>query len=155
LTKNLPLKLFEAHEKIIMGGILPYRREDVELALDSMTERDSDGRAYGIPQGSTIENTRPKIESQSGKPKGGNVISREADIDGVDSEGINNNDSGGRNTNPFPSALNIQVRGTQETTAKDAEAVITTRAERTPSWTVVRERRRSRKIRGQPLEGVT
>jgi hypothetical protein len=75
LTKNLPLKLFETQEEIIMGGSLPYRREDIELALYSMHERDSDGRLYGIPLGSTIARSGCKIESQSGKAKGGTATS--------------------------------------------------------------------------------
>jgi hypothetical protein len=108
LTKNLPLKLFETHEEFIMGGSLPYRREDVELALDLMTEHDSDGRSYGIPQGSTIAKSDRKIESQSGKAKG-----RKATSDGVnpaDTNGVKKARFDGLNTYPSPLSLNVQFK---------------------------------------------
>jgi hypothetical protein len=140
LTKNLPLKLFETHEQIIMEGSLPYQREDVELALDSMTERNSDGRSYGIPQGSTIEKPRLKIESQSGKAKGGNATS-----DGIDTNGVNQVDTDGlskvksdRLTNyPSPLSLNVQPRGTRDTTSRDGDTFVTTSDNRSSSWTMI------------------
>ena len=48
LTKNQPAQLFVEHEKVLLNGILPYRREDVETALhvernntERRTDRDS------------------------------------------------------------------------------------------------------------------
>ena len=34
LTKNQPAQLFVEHENVLLNGILPYRREDVEETLD-------------------------------------------------------------------------------------------------------------------------
>jgi hypothetical protein len=47
MTKNQSEKLFTEHEQVLMNGILPYRREDVEEALrseESNTERAPDTR---------------------------------------------------------------------------------------------------------------
>jgi hypothetical protein len=156
LMKNLPLKLFETHEQIIMGVSLPYRREDVELALNSMTERDLDGRSYGIPQGSTIGKSGLKIESQSGKAKGGNATSDGVKL--VDTKGVNKVGSDGLTTYPLPLSLNVQPRGTRETTSRDSDTFVTTSDNSSPSWTIVQQKRRTRKVgrvKGLTPQGVT
>ncbi len=48
LTKNQPEKLFNEHDSGIMSGVLPYRREDVEMALESQNGR-TDGASFGLP----------------------------------------------------------------------------------------------------------
>jgi hypothetical protein len=156
LTKNLPLKLFETHERIIMGGSLPYLREDVEPALDSMTERDSDGRSYGIPQGSTIGKSGLKTESQSGKAKGRNATSDGVKL--VDTKGVNKVGSDGLTTYPSPLSLNVQSCGNKETTSKDSDTFVTTSDNSPPSWTIVQQKRKTRKIgrvKGLTPQGVT
>jgi hypothetical protein len=47
-TKNLPQKLFAEHEKVLMYGIMPYRREDVTMAIKSI-ESGSTSITTGIP----------------------------------------------------------------------------------------------------------
>jgi hypothetical protein len=47
MTKNQPLKLFMEHEHVMLDGIMPYRREDVEEAIateETNTERAADRR---------------------------------------------------------------------------------------------------------------
>jgi hypothetical protein len=61
-----------------------------------MTERDSDGQSYGIPQGSTIAKSGPKIDSQSGKAKGGNAMSD--GVKPIDTKGVNKVGSDGLTT---------------------------------------------------------
>jgi hypothetical protein len=68
-----------------------------------MTERDSDGRSYGIPQGSTIAKFGSNIESQPGKAKGGNATSDGVKL--VDTKGVNKVGSGGLTTYPSPLSL--------------------------------------------------
>ena len=34
LTKNQPVQLFVEHENVLLNGMLPYRREDVEETLE-------------------------------------------------------------------------------------------------------------------------
>jgi hypothetical protein len=48
-TKNLPVKTFQRHEKILMYGYMPYRKEAVGLALQSLTSTDTNGATFGIP----------------------------------------------------------------------------------------------------------
>jgi hypothetical protein len=104
-----------------MGGGLPYRREDVELTLDSMSERDSDGRSYGIPQGSTTGKPQAKIESQSGKVK----VATSDDVDGK--VRINNVNSNRLTTYPSRLSLNMQDSDTLVTTStKDSDIFVTT-----------------------------
>jgi hypothetical protein len=126
-----------------------------------MTERNSDGRAYGIPQGSTIEKPRLKIESQSGKAKGGNATSDEVGTNGVnqvDTNGVNKVGSDRLTTYHSPLSLNVQPRGTRDTTSRDGDTFVTTSDNRSPSWPIVQQKRRTRKVgRGKGLtpQGVT
>jgi hypothetical protein len=48
MTKNLPDKLFKEHASVLTEGRLPYRREDVRKAIESMESNDSTGFQYGI-----------------------------------------------------------------------------------------------------------
>jgi hypothetical protein len=50
MTKNLPDKLFKEHASVLTEGRLPYRREDVRKAIESMESNDSTGFQYGIPR---------------------------------------------------------------------------------------------------------
>jgi hypothetical protein len=103
---------------------------NVELALDSMSERDSDGRLYGIPQGSTTEKPRAtKIESQSRKAKESQSVKGEvATSDDVDGKDVNNVDSDRLTTYPLSVSLNVHDSGGKETTstAKDSDIFATT-----------------------------
>jgi hypothetical protein len=100
-----------------------------------MTERDSDGRSYGIPQGSTIVKSGSKIESQSGKAKGRNATSD--GVNSVDTNGVNKVGSNGLTTYPSPLSLNVQSQGRKETTSKDGDTIVTTPDDSPPSRTVV------------------
>ena len=48
MTKNQPEKLFKEHEPLIMKGGLPYRREDVEMALLGLTGEPTEGTGSGV-----------------------------------------------------------------------------------------------------------
>jgi hypothetical protein len=50
MTKNLPDKLYKEHTSMLTEGRLPYRREDVRKAIESMESNDSNGFKYGIPR---------------------------------------------------------------------------------------------------------
>jgi hypothetical protein len=112
-----------------------------------MSERDSDGRAYGIPQGSTTEKPRARIESQSRKAKesqsGKAKVATSDDVDGKD---VNNVHSDGLTTYPSCISLNVQDSGTKETTSKDSDMFVATSDDSTPPWTLVQEKRRTRKV---------
>jgi hypothetical protein len=43
------VKTFQRHEKILMYGYMPYRKEAVGLALQSLTSTDTNGATFGIP----------------------------------------------------------------------------------------------------------
>jgi hypothetical protein len=47
--KKLPVKTFQRQEKILMYGYMPYRKETVGLALQSLTSTDTNGALLGIP----------------------------------------------------------------------------------------------------------
>ena len=49
LTKKQPEKLFSVHHNILMNGHLPFCREDVRSAIESMESSGTDGSEYGIP----------------------------------------------------------------------------------------------------------
>jgi hypothetical protein len=118
----------------------------VELALDSMSKRDTDGRSYGIPQRSTTGKPQAKIESQSGKAKVTTYI-RRCFVVGKDR--INKIDPNQLTTYPSRFSLNMQDSDTSVTvsTAKDSDKFVTmSDDDSTPSWTMVHERRRTRKV---------
>jgi hypothetical protein len=47
-TKHFPQKCFAEHEQVLMYGIMPYRREDVTMAIKSI-ESGSSSLTTGIP----------------------------------------------------------------------------------------------------------
>jgi hypothetical protein len=115
-----------------------------------MSVWDSDGRLYGIPQGSTTEKHRAKIESQSGKAKesqsGKGEVATSDDVDGKD---VNNVGSDRLTTYPSCVSLSVQDSGAKETmsTAKDSDIFATmSDNDSTSSWTMVQEKRRTRKV---------
>jgi hypothetical protein len=81
-----------------------------------MIERDSDGRSYGIPQGSTTVKSFSKIESQSGKEKGGKATS--GGVNPADINGVKKVRFGWLTTYLSPLSLNVQSRSREETTSK-------------------------------------
>jgi hypothetical protein len=95
---------------------------NVELALDSMSERDSVTRLYGIPQRSTTGKPQAKIESQSGKAK---VAMSDDIVDGKIH--INNVESNRLTTYPSRLLLNMQDSDASVTTstAKDSDDITT------------------------------
>jgi hypothetical protein len=48
-TKKLVVKAFQRHAKILMYGYMPYWKEAVGLALQSLTSTDTNGATFGIP----------------------------------------------------------------------------------------------------------
>ena len=121
-----------------------------------MIERDSDGRSYGIPQGSTTAKSGSKIESQSGKAKGGKATS--GGVNPTDTNGVKKVRFGGLTTYPSPLSLNVQSRSREETTLKDGDTDITTSDNSPLSWTIVQPKRRTcrfGRIKGLTPQGVT
>ena len=54
MTKNQPQQLFAEHEDVLLNGLLPYRREDVEEVLrveENNSERRTDGSVKSYPVG--------------------------------------------------------------------------------------------------------
>ena len=49
-TKTLMMQTFMRHEKVLMNGCMPYRTEDVKLALQSLGSSDTTGITFGIPE---------------------------------------------------------------------------------------------------------
>jgi hypothetical protein len=128
----------------------------VELALDSMTERDSDRRSYGILQGSTTAKSGSKIESQSGKAKGRKATS--GGVNPADTNGVKKVRFDGLTTYPSPLSLTIQSRSREETTSKDGDTDVSTSDNSPLSWTIVQQKRKTRRIgrvKGLTLQGVT
>jgi hypothetical protein len=69
-----------------------------------------------------------------------------ATSDDVDGKDVNNVDSNRLTTYPSRISLNMQDSGTKETTSKDSDMFVTTSDDSTPSWTMVQEKRRTRKV---------
>jgi hypothetical protein len=97
-----------------------------------------------------------KIESQSGKAKGGNATTDGIKL--VDTKGVNKVGLDGLTTYTSPLSLNVQTCGSQETTSRDSDTFVTTSDNSPPSWTIVQQKTRTRKIgrvKGLTPQGVT
>ena len=58
MTKNQPQQLFTEHELVLLGGIMPYRREDVEEVVrleQNNTERRTDGSVRSNSNESSLD----------------------------------------------------------------------------------------------------
>ena len=69
MTKNQAEKLFGDHHIILTQGRLPYRREDVSKALESMQSNESVARSSGLPEHSTVTD-----DSDSSRRHNGNDV---------------------------------------------------------------------------------
>jgi hypothetical protein len=93
-----------------------------------------------------------KIESQSGKAKGGKTTSD--GVTSVDANGVNEVGSNRLTTYPSRLSLHVQSYSRNETTSCDGEIVTT--SDDSPPWTVVQQKRKTHRfgrVRGLKPQG--